>query len=60
MKIPNIPEVKLVANWYGLSTKGRLISWLKLMNPNAPICYEEDGEMKHIRVCKLLQLMGAN
>lgn len=57
MKLPNIKEVNEVATYYGISTKGNLIKWLKLVNENAKITYYSN-ERKSIRVCKLLSLLG--
>lgn len=58
MKLPDIAVIKAVAAYYGISSKGKFAKWLSLMNKNALVYYYDKGELKHIRVLKLLHLLN--
>jgi hypothetical protein len=62
MKLPSDYLVQQVANYYGFKTKGKLVEWLKMINPNAAVHYysKKAGDFRHTRVSTLLQLLGCN
>ena len=57
MKLPEDKEVKDLASYYGINTRGKLLNWVKPLNPNAAIHYYVDGKLKHMRVIHIIKIL---
>lgn len=57
MKLPENKEVKDLASYYGINTRGKLLNWVKQVNPNAAIHYYADGKWKHMRAVNIIKIL---
>lgn len=57
MKLPENKEVKDLASYYGINTRGKLLNWVKQVNQNAAIHYYADGKWKHIRAIHIIKML---
>ena len=57
MKLPEHEELKDLASYYGIKSRGKLKLWVSQINPNAAIHYYKDGEWKHMRAVTILKII---
>jgi hypothetical protein len=59
MKIKD-KTLKAVADYYGISTVGKLRNMIKDMNLNAAVYYFDNAKLKHIRVGEIHRMLTTN